>query len=151
MKTLMNLILSGAMAISLFSGSANAASVVNKKLGQFGIEPRLTCGKWAYPWPGAKICIGPGATEWLQHEFHLVVDGPQPEEAVRRLLEEAVAAAASAAIGAGLITPSPEPGGRVAAALAAAKVAFIGYLAARGSERLIGQYEMRIDHRTFWS
>lgn len=131
--------------------SANAAPIVDRKLAQFGIEPRLTCGKWAYPWPGSKICIGTGRTEWLQHDFHLVVDGPEPEAAVRNVLEEATAAAAAAALATGIATPTLDPGSRVAAAFAAAKAAFISYVTVRGMERLISQYDIRIDHRTFWS
>ena len=149
----------GLMALSLSiaalgASPANGAPLVDKKLAQFGLEPRLACVKWAsgnWPWGGGwKTCIGHKA-EFLQHDFHLVVEGPPPEGAIRQVLEEAVAVAAAAAIGTGLAVPSPEPASRVAAGLAAAKVAFIGYLKARGLERLITQYDMRLDHRTFWS
>ncbi|MCS3496185.1 hypothetical protein M2189_004855 [Bradyrhizobium japonicum] len=132
-------------------GNADAATIVNTKLGQFGIEPRLTCGKWAKPWHGAKICIGTGRTEFLQHDFHLVVDGPEAEAAVRKVLEEATTAAVTAALATGIVTPTADPGSRIGAALAAAKAAFVGYLTVRGMDRLVTQYDIRITHDTFWS
>ena len=141
----------GTSALFLMVATADAATIVDKKLAQFGIEPRLTCGKWVKPWHGAKICIGTGRTEFLQHDFHLVVDGPEPEAAVRQVLEEATAAAAAAALGTGIATPTLDPASRIGAALAAAKATFVGYLAARGFERLISQYDIRVTHDTFWS
>lgn len=133
------------------SASADAGTIVDRKIAQFGLEPRLTCGKWVYPWPGAKVCIGTGHTEFLQHDFRLVIDGPEPDAAVRKVLEEAITAAVAAALGTGIGTPTPDPASRVAAALVAAKAAFVSYLTARGTERLLSQYDIRIDHRTFWS
>jgi hypothetical protein len=132
-------------------GNADAAMIVNKKLGQFGLEPRVTCGKWIKPWHGAKICIGTGRTEFLQHDFHLVVDGPEAEAAMRKVLEEAAAAAVTAAVATGIATPTPDPASRIGAALAAAKTAFVGYLTVRGMERLLTLYEIRVTHDTFWS
>jgi hypothetical protein len=144
-------LLAGAGSLFAMVASANAATIVDKKLAQFGIEPRVTCGKWVYPWPGAKICVGTGRTEFLQHDFHLVVDGPEPEAAVRKVLEEATAGAAAAALATGIATPSLDPVSRVTAALAAAKTAFVSYVTVRGMERILSQYDIRIDHRTFWS
>ena len=138
-------------ALFAMVGGADAATIIDKKLGQFGIEPRLTCGKWAKPWPGAKICIGTGRTEFLQHDFHLVVDGPETEAAVRKVLEEATAAAVTAALATGIATPTVDPASRIGAALAAAKTAFVGYLTVRGMERLITLYDIRITHDTYWS
>jgi hypothetical protein len=149
MKKLFAALAAGA-CLAAMTAQTMAAPIVDKKLGQFGLEPRFACVKWAKPWPGAKICIG-HKVEFLQHSFHLVVNGPKAEEAVRKVLGEAVAAAATAAVGAGLLTPSPEPAARIGAAVAAAKAAFVGYLAARGMERLLSMYDLRIDHRTYWS
>lgn len=144
-------LLVGTAAVFVMVGGADASTIIDKKLAQFGIEPRVTCGKWAKPWPGAKICIGTGRTEFLQHDFHLVVDGPEPEGAVRQVLEEATAAAVSAALATGIATPTLEPGSRIGAALASAKAAFVSYLAVRGMERFITQYDIRITHDTYWS
>lgn len=140
-----------AAALGASFNKANAAPLIDKKLAQFGLEPRLTCGKWAKPWRGAKICVGAGRTEFLQHDFHLMVDGPPPEQAVRKLLEEAVAASVSAALATGIATPTPDPASRIGAALAAAKATFVTYLTARGMQHLLGQYNVRITHDTFWS
>jgi hypothetical protein len=141
-------------AIMAMSGvnSASAATVVNQHLGTFGspVEWRDTCVKWAYPWPGAKICVG-HKFENLQHKFVLRINGPEADEAVKQVLTEALGVAASAAIGAGLVTPSPEPSARVAAAWAASQTAFIGYLTARGFDRLVNQYDIALDHQTYWS
>lgn len=139
----------GISLLAIVAG-ANAATIVDKKLAQFGLEPRVTCGKWAKPWPGAKICVGFGKTELLQHDFHLVIEGPEPSDAVRKVLEEAGAVAAAAALGTGLATPL-DPGSRLDAALAAAKTAFVGYLATRGLEQLLSQYSIRVTHDTYWS
>jgi hypothetical protein len=144
-------LLASTVALLATVGSVHAATIVDKKLGQFGIEPRVTCGKWAKPWPGAKICVGTGRLEFLQHDFHLVVSGPEPEVAVRKVLEEATAAAVSAALATGIATPTPDPASRIGAALAAAKTAFVGYLTVRGMERLLTQYDIRITHDTYWS
>lgn len=67
-----------AIALLAVVSGADAATIVDTKLAQFGLEPRLTCDKWAKPWPGAKICVGTGRTEFLQHEFHLLVEEPEP-------------------------------------------------------------------------
>ena len=48
----------GAAVLVGMVGGAHAATIVDKKIAQFGIEPRVTCGKWVKPWAGAKICIG---------------------------------------------------------------------------------------------
>ena len=147
---------SAAFALALtiatcLTGPARAAPIYDRKLAQFGIEPRVPCGKWAYPWPGAKICVGPGAVEFLQHDFHLVIDGPAPEAAVRQTLEEAFQAALAAALATGIAVPTPDPASHVGAALVAAKSAFVSYLAVRGLERLIAQYNVRVTHDTYWS
>jgi len=149
-KKVRGAVLGAALAI-FASTAASAAPVLERHLGTFGspVEWRLECVKWAKPWPGAKICVG-HAYQNLQHKFVLRVDGPSADEAVINVLREALAASAAAAAGAGILTPSPEPAGRVAAALAAAKTAFVGYLAARGLERLINQYRVVIDHQTYW-
>ena len=94
-------------------------------------------------------CVG-HAYKNLQHEFFLVANGPNLDQVAKQVLQEALGVAASAAIGAGLLTPSPEPTARIGAAVAAGKTAFVGYLAARGLERLASQYDVRIDHRTSW-
>lgn len=65
----------------------------------------------------------------------LLVDGPEVDEAARKLLNKALSIAASAAVATGLATPSPEPAARIDAALAAAKRAFFSYPIARGFER----------------
>jgi hypothetical protein len=136
---------------------AFAAIKDERKLGQFGspIEWRTTCVKWAsgkWPWStkgGWKTCVG-HKYENLQHEFFLILSGPDIDQAAKQVLQEALGVAAAAAVAAGLLTPSPEPIGRIAAALTAAKTAFMGYLAARGLERLTMQYKLKIDHRTHW-
>ena len=69
---------------------------------------------------------------------------------MRKVLEEAGAVAAAAALGTGLATPL-DPGSRVGAALAAAKTAFVGYLAASGLQQLLSQYSIRVTHDTYWS
>lgn len=148
-----NLLLASAATIAMLgSNPASAATIVDQHLGTFGspIEWRTTCAKWAKPWPGSKICIG-HKYENLQHKFVLRVTGPEADAAAKRVLEEALGAAAAAAVGAGIVTPSPEPAARVGAALAAAKTAFVGYLSARGFERLISQYDINLDHQTYWS
>jgi hypothetical protein len=91
-------LLASAAALFAMVGAADAATIVDRKLAQFGIEPRLTCGKWVKRWQGDKICVGGGRTEFLQHNFHLVVDGPGHEAAGRKVLEEAGAAAVTAAL-----------------------------------------------------
>lgn len=148
------LLVMSSLGASAVATTAQAALIVDKKIAQFGLEPRVKCVKWAsgkWPWGGGwKTCIG-HKTEFLQHKFHLVVDGPNPEAAARRLLEEAAAVAVSAAVGTGIATPSPEPAARIAAAVTAAKTAFVGYLGARGAERLISQYSLKIKHLTSWS
>jgi hypothetical protein len=141
---------------------ADAAISEQKKIGQFGspIEWKLECVKWAiYHVPeihGLSVkmverrdCIG-HAYKNLQHEFYFVANGPDLDEAAKRVLLEALGVGAAAAAGAGLLTPSPEAGARIIAALAAGKTAFVGYLAARGLERISSQYDVRIDHRTSW-
>jgi hypothetical protein len=151
------LIVASGLAVSLASAPAYAAVDVEKKIGQFGspIEWRLECVKWAsgdWPWPmhgGWKTCVG-HAYQNLQHEFFLVAKGPDADQAARQVLQEALGAAVVAAIGTGLLTPSPEPLARVTAALAAAKTAFLAYLSTRGFERLADQYDIRVDHRTHW-
>ena len=80
----------------------------------------------------------------------LLVDGPEVDEAARKLLNKALSIAASAAVATGLATPSPEPAARIDAALAAAKRAFFSYPIARGFERFGRLYAVRIDHRTSW-
>jgi len=144
-------LLASAVALLATVGGVHASTIVDKKLAQFGIEPRVTCGKWAKPWPGAKICVGTGRMEFLQHDFHLVVNGPEAEVAVRNVLEKATAAAVSAALATGIATPTSDPASRVGAALAAAKTVFVGYLTVRGMERLLTQYDIRITHDTYWS
>lgn len=144
-----------ATSILLAPLSASAAINVEKKIGQFGspVEWRLECAKWAsgkWPWGGGwKTCIG-HKYEMLQHEFFVTANGPDLDQAAGQVVQEALGVAVSAAVGVGLLTPSPEPMARVAAALAAAKTAFVGYLAARGLERVASQYDIRIDHRTHW-
>ena len=86
----------------------------------------------------------------LQLSFFVVSKGPDAEQAAVHVLQEAMASAVAAAVGTGILTPSPEPAGRIAAALLAGKQAFVGYLAARGFERLASQYDLRVDHRTHW-
>ena len=150
-----------ALAIALGTSAgvpaAHAAVNIDKRLGQFGLETRFEgCSKWAsgnWPWPargGWKVCVSPNM-QFLQHDFHLVIVGPDADEGVRKVLEEAVAAATSAAVGTGLLTPSPEPAARIGAALAAAKAAFVGYLSARGLQQLLNQYDLRVEQRTYWS
>jgi hypothetical protein len=140
---------------TVMASASNAATSIDKKVGQFGLEARVEgCGKWAsgkWPWGGRwKVCIGPNM-QFLQHDFHLVVNGPDADESIRKVLDEALGVAVSAAIGTGLLTPSPEPAARIGAALAAAKMAFLGYLASRGLQQLLDQYDIRLEHRTFWS
>lgn len=147
----------GAGAAILLATSSAFAAPVERKLAQFGnpLEVRTTCVKWAsgkWPWGGGwKTCIG-HKYEMLQHEIYLVVSGPENlEEGVRQVLQEAAGAAIVAGVGAFAASPSPEPFTRAAAGLAAAKSAFVAYLAARGMERLAAQYDIRIDNRTHWS
>lgn len=96
-----------------------------------------------------KTCV-----EWkvknLQHKFVLELHGPNPEDAIKAVLKDAVAASVVAAVGSSLGTPSPEPSARIAAALAAAKTTFVAYLAANGLDRLITEYDLEIDHSTYW-
>jgi hypothetical protein len=157
-KRLTRVMTCATVALSIVAGvvsPANAVVIFDKKLGQFGLEPRDVCVKWAsgkWPWSikgGWKTCVG-WKIEFLQHAFHLVIDGPDPEEAIRQILAEAGTVAATAAAATGIGTPA-DPAARVAAALAAAKAAFVVYLKARGLERLVTQYDVRVDHRTFWS
>jgi hypothetical protein len=135
--------------------SASAAINAEKKIGQFGspVEWRLECVKWAsgkWPWGGGwKTCVG-HKYEILQHEFFVTANGPDLDQAANQVVQEALGVAVSAAVGVGLLTPSPEPMARVAVAIGAAKTAFIGYLAARGLERIASQYDVHIVHRTHW-
>lgn len=79
----------------------------------------------------------------MDRKFYIVVKGPDADRAAMNLLNEALVAAAAAAVGAGVSASG-------AAALPAAKAAFIGYLTARGAERLVSQYSISLDHRTSW-
>lgn len=140
-----------ALAVALSTvepSSALAAFQEKRKLAQFGIEPKLECVNWTRIF-GADQCIG-HAVKFLQHEFTLIANGPDLDQAVRPVLEKALGLAASAAISTGMLTPSPEPAARISAAIAAGKAAFVGYLAAHGLEQIAAKYEIRIDHRTFW-
>lgn len=130
---------------------ADSTVLLERKIADFGspVEWRLRCVKWAKPWPGAKICVG-HAYENLQHKFFLRVTGPQPEEAAKEEIFKALEVAAAAAIATGIATPSPEPTARVAAAFAAAKTAFIGYLASAGLAGLATQYQIQLDHEAGW-
>ncbi|WP_224549379.1 hypothetical protein [Mesorhizobium sp. CA16] len=130
---------------------AESRVIVERKIAHFGspVEWRLRCVKWAKPWPGAKICIG-HAYENLQHKFYLRVTGPEADEALKNQIAKALEVAAAAAIATGIATPSPEPMARVAAALAAAKIAFVGYLSSVGLKDFVRQYEIRIDHEAGW-
>ena len=125
--------------------AAIAGVSIEKKVAHFA-DPtagtRTRCAKWAKPWPGSKICIG-HAYEVMDRKFYIVVKGPDADKAAMRLLNEALVAAASAAVGAGVSTSG-------AAALPAAKAAFVSYLSARGAERLVSQYNISLDHRTSW-
>ena len=158
-------IASGMLMLSVLlsaNGSAMAAVDVEKKIGQFGspIEWKLECVKWAI-WHVPEVhgfnikmverkdCIG-HAYKNLQHSFFVVAKGPDAEQAAVQVLQEAMAAAVAATVGTGILTPSPEPTARIAAAIVAGKQAFVGYLAARGFERLASQYDLRVDHRTHW-
>lgn len=62
---------------ALFSAQAYAGVVLNKKVAHFKspFEMQTVCAKWAYPWPGSKICIG-HAYRFLTHEYHMRVEGP---------------------------------------------------------------------------
>jgi hypothetical protein len=148
----------GSMMLTLLvivSKSASAALDIEKKIGEFGspVEWRTECVKWAsgnWPWGGGwKTCVG-HKYQNLQHSFILVAKGPNADQAAAQVLQEAIGAAVAAAVGTGILTPSPEPTARIAAALVAGKQAFVGYLAGRGFERLVSQYDLRIDHRTHW-
>lgn len=136
------------LASVLGAGLAPAAMAgvsIEKKVAHFA-DPtagtRTRCAKWAKPWPGAKICVG-HAYEVMDRKFYITVKGPDADQAVMRLLQEALVAAATAAVGAGVATSG-------AAALPAAKTAFVGYLTAQGAERLVSQYSIGLDHRTSW-
>lgn len=137
-----------AMAAVISTGVApvaNAGVSIEKKVAHFA-DPtagtRTRCAKWAKPWPGSKICVG-HAYEVMDRKFYIVVKGPDADRAVMNLLNEALVAAAAAAVGAGVSTSG-------AAALPAAKTAFVGYLSTRGAQRLISQYSISFDHRTSW-
>ena len=62
----------------------------------------------------------------------MTANGPDLDEAAHQVVQEALGVAVSAAVGVGLLTPGPDPMTRVAAAVTAAKTAFVGYLATRG-------------------
>ncbi|MFG1480780.1 hypothetical protein V5F53_19295 [Xanthobacter sp. V4C-4] len=130
------------------------AGTIERKLMQFGLEPRFECDNWKtihWPWPakGSKeVCLG-GRIGFLQHEIFLVINGPgSPEEATRKLLEEAGMAAISAGVGTFMASPSPEPFTRAAAAASVAKSTFMAYLSLRGLEQLASQYKIEIQDRT---
>lgn len=130
---------------------AETRVIVERKIAHFGspVEWRTRCVKWAKPWPGAKICIG-HAYDNLQHKFYLRVAGPEAEDALKNQIVKALEIAAAAAVATGIATPSPELAARVAAALAAAKTAFVGYLASVGLKDFVSQYDIRLDHETGW-
>jgi hypothetical protein len=131
--------------------TAMAAVHEEQRIGQFGspVEWRTQCANWIKIF-GTDQCIG-HAYQNLQHDFTLVLDGPDVDQAVKQVLIEALGIAASAAVNAGVLTPDPTPGAaRIPAAIAAGKLAFVGYLSARGLQELVSQYDIRINHRTFW-
>lgn len=152
-----------AVAITAMApSSAVAALREEKKIGQFGspIEWKAECVDWAifhvpeiHNWTVKMVerreCKG-HAFKNLQHEFFLVANGPDLDQAAKQVLQEALGVAVSAAVGTGLLASSATPAAGIAAAVGAAKTAFVGYLAARGLERLASQYDVRIDHRTSW-
>ncbi|WMW06960.1 hypothetical protein [Pseudomonas entomophila] len=79
------------------------------------------CSNWAYPWPGAKICVAPTSQcNYMYSELAVVVEGPDGEEAkneVNRCFSEAAVSGAAA----GLITGYATGG---AAGLSAAAATF---------------------------
>ena len=108
--------------------------------------PRVSCAKWAYPWPGAKICIG-HKYQWqfMECSLYLVVtapDGRDLKRAVERALRTGAVAAALAALVAAAV------GGP--AGVAAAKEAFlIAFNAALTVE--ITDATVSLDQRCNWS
>lgn len=141
-----------ALAIGL-SASANAALYERKILHFNGPESRTECVQWAsgnWPWGGGwKTCSG-HKYQFLNHEFFLVADGPQAEEAVKRVVQEAAVAALAAGVTAAAATPG-EVVIKTAAALTAAKQTFYAALSANALTKGLGsQYSIRIDHRTSW-
>ncbi|MBB1492938.1 hypothetical protein H5395_15720 [Paracoccus sp. MC1854] len=106
--------------------AASNTEIINKKIASWKdpLTPphvKLTCVKWAYPWPGAKICIGHKYEfRWMYCEVRLVVTGPSADglkNVVNDCLQTSAVVAAAAAIIAAVGT-----GG---AALPAAKAAFL--------------------------
>ena len=79
-----------------------------------------------------------------------MADGPQPKEAIKRIVNEAAAAAFATGMATAVATPG-EAVIKTAAALTAAKHAFFAALSANTlTKGLAGQYSIRIDHRTGW-
>lgn len=146
-QTALSLILAAA---PLFVPAAHADLREEKKIAQFGspVEWKVECSNWIKLF-GVDQCVG-HTYKNLQHEYFLVANGPDVEEAVANMIREALGAGALAGIAAYAATPSPEPSARIAAAYAASKAAFLGYLAAKGYQTVAAQYEVRIEDRTSW-
>lgn len=139
---------------ALISGTpvnvATAAPHFEKKILHFnGPEVKAECRKWAKPWKGAKICVG-HAYKFMAHEFYLVAEGPQVNEAVTRVVRDAAATAIATGAAVAAATPG-EIGIKASTGLAAAKVAFSRALSASALTRAVaGQYSIRLVGRHHW-
>lgn len=124
--------------------TANAETNIEKKLFQFGgPETRTRCIK-ELKTKGIPACTVHGwevkcddtwiitctefATDFMQHEFFLVVSGPDAPEALKQTLTNAVEHALAAAIAAAVATPG-EVAVKTTAAIAAFKITFAADLA----------------------
>lgn len=105
------------------------------------------CAKWAYPWPGAKICVAP-TTECnhMYSQLAVVVEGPDGND-VKNEVNRCVGESAVSATIAGLITGYTTGG---AAGLTTATATFHESLKACVKESLKGSLTTKTVNPSHW-
>ncbi|MFC0342571.1 hypothetical protein [Paracoccus niistensis] len=122
--------------------SATESTIIDKKIASW-LDPltlpksRMECVKWAYPWPGAKICVGHKYQfQWMYCEARLVVTGPSID-GVGGAVNDCLQTGAAVAAVAGIVAAAGTGGAALPAAKAAFLTTFEGCVAAKvGSEAL---------------
>lgn len=123
----------------------------------------VPCPTWSEPF---RMCRGYGCTghayttELLRVAPTFVVSGPSSgEEAVKRAVQGIVAVCAAngtvAAKAAAAVTPSPEPGARIAAGIGAGITSFKACIATANATAvaagIVNQLEFKVDSPTHWA
>lgn len=163
-RFLKTVLLAGA-ALAIAAPSARAEDFYTRKLAQWGDpftppQTRVRCAKWAsgsWPWGGGwKTCIGHAVdTKTMQCEVFAKVPNlsglpAQAEKAARQVAEACAAVALAAGATAFAGTPSPELGGRIAAAMAVVQPAFATCVNSKGGAALAA-LAIRLDQSCGWS